>query len=359
MYVQYASAKQFDTLTLKVTVSMSALWYRETRNIDRALNVTTPLILQTNPSTRNLIPNDGFYLLSPNQTRDLFISDLYDTSLQNWLYGATIEITQSAATPAWSKDSWSFLPRNLSDSDDIEKLLNSSARGRNITLPTTALKASLICHPQAYTANSSLWLTKIDFQNPALDKDTGNPLWNDTNSPPGLEYGYILKNTTATTQNLEWINCCANETSEGDGSAAVGYWANANTLELTSTWIDGYPIEGRYTPYYTENHNISTPLETNPKDPIVIDGPLKPELFLWKEPPRMAAISCEPRIEEADAMVTVDIKTGLVGDYNITSTMRNATGAWTYPYTQENLTRTNGFSDSDDSIEKYIRVNAR
>jgi hypothetical protein len=221
------------------------------------------------------------------------------------------------------------------------------------------LKASLICHPQAYTANSSLWLTKIDFQNPALDKDTGKPLWNDTNSPSGLEYGYILKNTTATTQNLEWINCCANETSEGDGSAVVGYWANANSLELTSTWIDGYPIEGHYTPYYTENRNISTPLETNPKDPIIIDGPLKPELFLWKEPPRMAAISCEPRIEEADAMVTVDIKTGLVQNYEIISSMQDATGAWTYPYTQENLTRTNVFSDSDDALEKYIRVNAR
>jgi hypothetical protein len=73
----------------------------------------------------------------------------------------------------------------------------------------------------------------------------------------------------------------------------------------------------------------------------------------------MSAISCEPHIEEAESAITGDIKTGLVKDYEIISTMRDATGAWTYPYTQENLTRTNGFLDSDDSLEKYIRVNAR
>ena len=77
----------------------------------------------------------------------------------------------------------------------------------------------------------------------------------------------------------------------------------------------------------------------------------------------MAAISCEPHIEEADAMVTADIKTGLVEHYEITGILRNATEAWSYPYTQENLTRTNAVLDADDnqhdSTEKYIRVNAR
>ena len=155
---------------------MSALWYRESRDLHRAINVTTPFVLQTVPRTQNLIPNNGFYLLSANQTRDLFISELYDTSLQSWLYGATMEITQSAATPAWSKDSWSFLPRNLSNSHDIKVLLANDVRGRNVILQTTALRASLLCHPQGYPSNSSLWLTKIDFKNSALDNDTGKPL---------------------------------------------------------------------------------------------------------------------------------------------------------------------------------------
>jgi uncharacterized protein YjaZ len=73
----------------------------------------------------------------------------------------------------------------------------------------------------------------------------------------------------------------------------------------------------------------------------------------------ISAISCGPQIEEAEATVTVNIVTGLVENYEITSTMRDATGAWTYPYTQENLTRTNGFLDSNEILEKYIRVNAR
>jgi hypothetical protein len=342
---------------------MSALWYRETRDIYRDLNVTTPLVLQTKPNTQNLILNDDFYLLSSNQTRNLFVPDLYDASLQSWLYGATIEITQSATTPAWSKDSWSFLPRNLSNSNDVEILLTKDARGRNITLPTTALRASLICHPQAYSDNSSLWLSKIDFRDSALDNVTGNPLWNNTNSPPGLNYGYILKKPTDATRILEWINCCANESPAGVVSAAVGYWSNANGPELTVTWINGDPIDGHYTPYYTENNNVSTPIDSNPKDPVVIDGPIKPELFVWQEPPLMAAISCEPHIEEADALVMVDIKTGLVEHYEIIGILRNATEAWSYPYTQENLTRTNTVLDADDnqhdSTEKYIRVNAR
>lgn len=77
----------------------------------------------------------------------------------------------------------------------------------------------------------------------------------------------------------------------------------------------------------------------------------------------MAAISCEPRIEEAEVVVTVNIKTGMIDDYEITGTLRDATRAWSYPYTQENFTRSTTVFDSDDnqhdSIEQYIRVNAR
>lgn len=352
-----------DILIIKVTVSMSALWYRQTRIVHRSLNVSTPLVLQTSPSSQNLILDDGFYHLNSNQTRNLFIPDLYDASLQSWLYGATIEIAQSAATPAWSKDSWSFLPRNLSNSKDIRTLLTGDASSRNITLPTTALRASLICRSQRYAFNPSLWLTKIDFKNSVVDGETGKPLWNSTNSPPGLDHGYILKKPTDAIQILEWIDCCANDLSKGPGLAAVGYWSNANGPELTATWINGYPIEGHYTPYYTQNNNLSTSSDTISKDPIVVDGPIKPELFVWQAPPEMAAVSCEPHIEEAEATVSVDILTGLIYDYEIAGTSRNATGAWSFPYTQENLTRTNVVLDSDgnqhDSMEEYIRVNAR
>jgi energy-coupling factor transporter ATP-binding protein EcfA2 len=58
--------------------------------------------------------------------------------------------------PAWSKDSWSFLPRKLSISHDTEMLLTNDARRRSVILQTTALRASLLCRPQAYPSNSSL-----------------------------------------------------------------------------------------------------------------------------------------------------------------------------------------------------------
>ncbi|KAI4726287.1 hypothetical protein E4T49_05920 [Aureobasidium sp. EXF-10728] len=344
------------------TVSMSALWYREVRDIDYALNATTPLVLREAPNKQDATLNGGSYLLNSNQTRNLFISDLYDVSLQNWLYGATIEITQSAATPAWSKDVWSFLPRDYINSEDTRRFRNGDAHGRNITMPTTALRASLVCSPETYSVDPSLWLTRIDFRDSLRDNKTGNPLWNKTNSPSGLDYGYILKNVTDATFNMESINCCTNQTFQGAGSAAVGYWSNANGPTLTTTWIDGYPVEGHYTPYYTEDNNLISPPEAT-KDPVSVVGPLKPELFVWQEPPRMAAISCEPRIEEAEAMITVEIDTGLIRDYEITSTLRNATGAWTYPYTQENLTTTRYTWQSDDDDQKeyqeaFTRVNA-
>ncbi|KAH0367722.1 hypothetical protein KCU65_g4437, partial [Aureobasidium melanogenum] len=338
------------------TVSMSALWYRELRHVNRALEVNTPLTLRTEPSTQNMLMDDDYYLLSANETRDLFIPDLYDTSLQNWLYSATIEITQSAVTPAWSKDVWGFVPRNFSNDADV-----NGASGRNTTLQTTALKASLICRPQTYPADPSLWLTKIDFQDSAKDNATGEPLWNKTNSPPGLAYGYILKNLTDATLNMESLNCCANETSAGVGSAAIGYWSNANGPELTSTWIEGLPLAGYYTPYYTDNNDLSLPSQAS-EDPVSIVGPLKPELFVWQETLKMAAISCEPLIEEAEAMLTVEMNTGVILDYQITSALHNASGAWTYPYTQENLTEPNYTWDSSGNqqnfTQKYIRVNA-
>jgi hypothetical protein len=320
---------------------MSALWYRESRDIGRVLGMTTDYALRTSPSVVTQLVDKDYYLMGSNETRQLFTSGLYDVSLQNWLYGATVEITQSTATPAWSKNTWSFMPRNLSRSADLATLLSSSAQTRDITLKTTALKASLICHTQHYPSDPSLWANKIDFRNATLYNDFGEALWNVTNRPSGLIYGYVLKNTTDATLSMESIDCCANETSGRAGSAAVGYWSNANGPELTSTWIIGHPIEGLYTPY---------------------DYARRPGLFVWQEPPEMAAISCEPRIEEAEASVTVEINTGIVSDYNIISTLRNASGAWAYPYTQENLTRKRVVYDDDfnqDPIQKYIRVNAR
>jgi hypothetical protein len=44
----------------------------------------------------------------------------------------------------------------LSISHDTEMLLTNDARRRSVILQTTALRASLLCRPQAYPSNSSL-----------------------------------------------------------------------------------------------------------------------------------------------------------------------------------------------------------
>ncbi|THX54559.1 hypothetical protein D6D06_05427 [Aureobasidium pullulans] len=267
-------------LALLVTVSMSALWYRELRDTSRVADLFRGLKIRTAPSESGM-SGRNHTLLSSNDTRGLFIPKLYDVSLQNWLYSATTEITQHGVTPAWSKDTWSFLPLDLSELDFLHSPISN-----------------------------------------------GVSLWNDTNRPSILDLGYTLKNFSSATLDLQSINCCANDSMGQIGDAVVGYWSNAYGPELTSTWIHGRPIQ---------------------------------ELFVWQQAPQISAVSCKPRIEAAKSLVTIDIETGVVYEYEIIGTLRNVSEAWSWPYSQKNVTRDTTSWDDDGtypSFEDAVRVNA-
>jgi hypothetical protein len=62
---------------------MSALWYRESRDIGRVLGMTTDYALRTSPSVVTQLVDKDYYLMGSNETRQLFTSGLYDVSLQN------------------------------------------------------------------------------------------------------------------------------------------------------------------------------------------------------------------------------------------------------------------------------------
>ncbi|THX43800.1 hypothetical protein D6D10_00823 [Aureobasidium pullulans] len=267
-------------------------------------------------------------LWDPNEA---VLKSVFDASLQNWLYGATIELTQSASTPPWSKDTWSFVPLDSQVTQEAASGLNST--GRNITFETPAIRARLECSIVDYASNKSAWLVETDFGNKTA--------WNRTNAPAGLDHGYYLNELAARGPGLRTVACCANETQQGFGDAVVGYWTDTSSstipLSMQAKWIVGRPLNESYTQSPT------------------VHGGIAYDRWIWPEAPQIAAIDCAPIIEQAEASIIVDFETGLVYDYEILGAPQNATNAWTDFYFyhgadtsqaahwQENITTSYGY----------------
>ncbi|KAI4719200.1 hypothetical protein E4T48_04508 [Aureobasidium sp. EXF-10727] len=320
------------------TVGISALWDREIRTVDRLYNVSrqfepryVPRIFEQSTYSPDSPP-------VPDPKRTTLLKTVYQTSsLQSWLYGAAIEVSQSGPTPLWSKDTWSFVPLDLQDlhSQVLQEVqLIKAGQNFNISVETPALRARLQCSPLDYS-NTSLWLTRLDFSNQTM--------WNDSNKPEGLNHGYTLKGSAARRDGLaniggggiSRVKCCANETKSGFGEAAVGYWSNLiyppigpnhsssfTVLELSPTykmtmtakWIVGRPLKNLYAPTL--------------RDPVSQDD----HYYVWIDEPKFTGINCTPIIEQANARVTIDAGTGNVQRYEILDIPRNASNAWSDPY---------------------------
>ncbi|CAD0114041.1 unnamed protein product, partial [Aureobasidium uvarum] len=310
------------------TVSISALWDLETKNLDRSISITHQFEIRQ-------VPRIDEYILPyhapayADVQRYYVLSSIYSSSLQSWLYSATLELTHQAPTPPWSKDAWSFLPldtRNLSYNDALIKDISATAliQARNATLETLAVRARLDCKPETFVANTSSWVEKIDFKN--------RTMWNSTNKPPNLDHGYILRGPANMGSGSEYLTCCGNTTNGTSGTAAVGYWSNLdyssssiNTeketwsyeqMSMTSKWIVGRPLDTLYQPYPNNTNN--------------------PARWIWLEEPQIAAITCTTIIEKANASIDVSTDTGVVYDYRILDTPVNATEAWLDKYLSHN-----------------------
>ncbi|KAI4716309.1 hypothetical protein E4T48_07491, partial [Aureobasidium sp. EXF-10727] len=316
-------------VTEAFTVGMSALWDRELRDTRFAFNVSRQLELRSSPE---LFHHSRMH--TSLTSKEIALTSVFNASLQNWLYGATIEITQSASTPPWSKDTWSFVPLDSQVVQEASSFQNNT--GRNITVQTPALRARLECTPVDYASNMSTWLTMADFRNTTQ--------WNATNTPLGLSQGYFLNGLAAQGPGLRSVACCANNTEDGLGEAVVGYWTDNTTTwgspSMQVKWIYGSPLNGTF----TQNH------------------PIRPR-WIWSEAPRIAAINCAPVVEQANASIIVDFETGVVNSYEILNSPQNATDAWSDPYLyhgtddsfaahwQENITTSYGYIFWDSLLE--------
>lgn len=199
----------------------------------------------------------------------------------------------------------------------------------NITYQTTALRGRLECEAIDDYSNKSSWLTKINFKNTTLDWRTNETVWNETNSPPGLDYGYVLtlEGIAGHGARSGSLVCCANETVGVPGDAAVGYWTDwfdsefstyersTRKIYMTAKWIVGRPLENLYAPgYHHENmYNF-------------------PPLWVWPEEPQLFVTNCTPVFEHANASILVETGSGAIHDYQILDLPSTATMAWTDNY---------------------------
>ncbi|KAI5274808.1 hypothetical protein E4T47_02330 [Aureobasidium subglaciale] len=260
-------------VTEAFTVGMSALWNRELRIIPHAFNVSRQLEIRSTPQVFTFIQRGS------SAAQKTVLSSVFDASLQNWLYGATIELNQLASTPPWSKDTWSFLPL---DSDIIEEAtsrMNSTAR--NITLETPALRGRLECVTVDVPTEIPKWLGEVDLKN--ISKS------NEASIPKGFGLGYYLNDTASQGPGLRDIVC--------------------------------YPLIGQI-PTTRIKWIFGQPLGTLPVERYGVDR------LIWSKPPQVTAIDCKPVIEIVNASINIDFETGVVQDYAILSSPQNATMAW-------------------------------
>lgn len=304
---------------------MSALWDLRVKPAYHSLLLDRSLELPNIPRLFE-VDSGPFHDNRPiDHYRTPIIGDIYRGSLQSWLYSGAIEILQSVATPAWSKDDWSFLPLNMDDVRASVSKLNIASLiqyglSTNLTLHTPALRGRLQCHSLDYASNTSRWLERIDF--------TNETAWNQTNRPSGLMYGYVLKSFANRGSDVGYFTCCANQTNGIPGDAAIGYWSDLDysarkfTSSMTVLWIVGQPLNGTFR---STNESISPDRENS------VD-----RLWVWPEQPKLSFLNCTPIFERADANLTVALDTGMVQNYSILSEPEPITSAWSDPYLPRN-----------------------
>lgn len=213
------------------TVGISALRDKETQSSVHAVETSRQLELRQVPTVIATKSYGSMTHTYSDPTLPTLLDTVYGDYLTSWLYGALLEMMGAAETPPWSKDMWSFAPVDFSASSaailglsDNEPAASVGSLPYNVSIETQALRARLSCSPAEAAQNASTWLGTLDFKN---DK-----AWNSTNSPPGLDIGYELReivfvpNTTLPYYMIPQrgpLQCCANEANGSAGEAAIGY----------------------------------------------------------------------------------------------------------------------------------------
>lgn len=326
---------------------MSALFDSGDGTILHPLTINSTLELRSipfvQPATVHKEYLDWKTGLNVNTDFDIQMGNMLEDELfnlkANWMYTAINQIALQGPEPVWSRDDWSFVPLDptlgesafASGSGSNSRSSDSSA---NLTAHTPAIRARLDCSIIDTTSNISSWLAARD--------DDAKPYLNVT----GPDEYYWLRpimfegiSTTYATAQGGSPQCCANSTEAGVQDEiyppiAIGYWTEnwsalgGNTGNFTIKWIRG------------------------PAGFALVAEREELTSTFFPAPPAIQALNCMPSFETSEAEVVVDLKSGIVQEYQILRTPLVDDVAWSDASQTRNVSDPPRFAMTDNVIDR-------
>jgi hypothetical protein len=324
---------------------MSALFEQSVGILEHPTNLNRTLELRRDPFFRH---NEEMYDPDPPNKNPMYSSnnpymrpileDTFATTDSDWMYTALLQAALDGPEPAWSKDDWSFVPFDLNQLSKPGVI--SGTRGTkfapdsatNLTVHSPAIRARLDCSILEEARNSSRWLSYVPSKIHHL------PSYDVIYEPDVKITGNNIS-TRLTAQGID-IQCCFNLTQlpssdEGETTVTIAYW----TENYDNNEQDRFPRNGNFTVkwIYGSAGFAEIALE-------------KPSLFFPK-PPKIQALNCAPRIETAQAEITVDARTGDVQGYRILeSPVLEDAAAWSDEFQLRNCSKVPGDISSTEVL---------
>ncbi|OAL03368.1 hypothetical protein IQ06DRAFT_324071 [Phaeosphaeriaceae sp. SRC1lsM3a] len=338
-----------SVLAQVLTVSMSALFERESRSVSRDVSVPRNLELRQVP-----------LIMQANLTSDInpaiqVLDNLYLDAPKNWLYGAGIQQAYNVTELPWTAEGWSFLPVDLSsisNNTNASPSLNTADKSSpgsssNITINTPAIRARLECNVVEEIANVTSWIEPKLLDNDGdIYPDEQWALINTTkqiNSYTVREQ--IFEGTASETTMLsrgKTAVCCSNGTRTDPQRAVMGYWS-PNYPRHPKSSKDGFPWQ-----------SLSWPMQITTKWLVgtafnMSRGTSKSQYLYFTDVPRFQAARCKPIIETAEAKVTLDRNSGNVIFHEIKDGAKPADTAWTDVFVEHESEKAGRNSTTSDS----------
>ncbi|KAH7070940.1 hypothetical protein FB567DRAFT_211696 [Paraphoma chrysanthemicola] len=328
-----------SVLAQVLTVSMSALFERQTRTVTQELSLPRSLELRQNPLSSGVnLAGD----LKPANPAMEITDQLYTDISKNWLYGAGTQQNFNGSQLPWTADGWSFLPIDLSKMSSVMATQSSASESDsssatstialvNATLSIPAIRARLECRPVPSIANISSWVTLVDLANKTDSFEPGElERFNQTGKIEMYSMPMdIFKSTDAHTNLLSTYKepaCCQNGSIDNPQRAALGYWSPALPANDLASRFE-YPYE-----------DLGWPLKIVPKwvvgKAVVLGEGRYGRSLYFKEMPRLQAAQCDPIIETAEATISLDAKTGNVYSHRILGSSTKTDVAWADAFTR-------------------------
>jgi len=319
-----------------LTVSMSALFEREARNVVQTVSVPRNLEMRQVPIITEVNVKGDSSIGDPVLK---VMNNLYMDASKNWLYGAGIQHSYNGSQLPWTANGWNFLPIDMfsiSSDSGMQSAPNpgaddASPLSPNVTINTPAIRARLQCTAIQEVSNVSSWIESVHLDNedddytPADFAQIDNTTKVDSYSLRTRIFAGTNSHTTVFSRSKS-VRCCSNGTRSDPQRAVMGYWSPIYPPSSTLKQND-YPYTSLPWPF-----SISTKWIVG-KSFNMTNGAGSKSLY-YTEIPRMQAARCEPIFETADATITLDSRTGNVLTHNIKGAPKSADAAWVDVFTK-------------------------